>query len=176
MECLAALLAEVKASQEVMQAGQKEIKRDVETSQEEIRTVLALQRSQQQVKEDLKAEVTSSHLDIRTVLEEIQRVREEMVARLNTQADLVLLMKEVSANLACVDKAFQKMEERQKVFTSLHLLARENVDQGFSFEKCLHETHRGFEEPVEANCLDEECGKKMFRGKTMVMAKVWGEK
>ncbi|PKK30693.1 microtubule associated tumor suppressor 1, transcript variant X3 [Columba livia] len=162
MECLAALLAEVKASQEVMQAGQKEIKRDVETSQEEIRTVLALQRSQQQVKEDLKAEVTSSHLDIRTVLEEIQRVREEMVARLNTQADLVLLMKEVSANLACVDKAFQKMEERQKVFTSLHLLARENVDQGFSFEKCLHETHRGFEEPVEANCLDEECGKKMF--------------
>ncbi|XP_065489294.1 microtubule-associated tumor suppressor 1 isoform X4 [Caloenas nicobarica] len=163
MECLAALLAEVKASQEAMQAGQKEIKHDVETSQEEIRTVLALQKSQQQVKEDLKAEVKSSHLDIRTVLEEIQRVREEMVARLNTQADLVLLIKEVSANLTCVDKAFQKMEERQKVFTSLHLPTRENVDQGFFFEKCLHETHRGFEEPVDANCLDEECEKKVFR-------------
>ncbi|XP_066041932.1 microtubule-associated tumor suppressor 1 isoform X3 [Chamaea fasciata] len=156
MECIAALLAEVKASQEAMQAGQKALKHDVETSQKEIRTVLALQRSQQQVKEDLKAEVKSSHLDIRTVLEEIQRVREEMEARLNTQADLVLLIKEVSTNLTCVDKAFQKMEERQKVFTSLHLPTRENAEQGFFFEKCLHQTHMGFERPVEANSLDEE--------------------
>ncbi|XP_009980237.1 PREDICTED: microtubule-associated tumor suppressor 1 isoform X2 [Tauraco erythrolophus] len=163
MECLAALLAEVKAGQEAMQAGQKELKRDVETSQKEIRTVLALQRSQQQVKEDLKAEVKSSHLDIRTVLEEIQRVREEMEARLNTQADLVLLIKEVSTNLTCVDKAFQKMEERQKVFTSLHLPTKENAEQGFSFEKGLHETHMGFEKPVEANSLDEECEKKVLR-------------
>ncbi|XP_010568349.1 PREDICTED: microtubule-associated tumor suppressor 1 isoform X2 [Haliaeetus leucocephalus] len=163
MECLAALLAEVKASQEAMQAGQKELKHDVEISQKEIRTVLALQRSQQQVKEDLKAEVKSSHLDIRTVLEEIQRVREEMEARLNTQADLVLLIKEVSTNLTCVDKAFQKMEERQKVFTSLHLPTRENVERGFFFEKCLHKTHMGFEKPVEVNSLDEECEKKVLR-------------
>ncbi|XP_057238278.1 microtubule-associated tumor suppressor 1 isoform X5 [Malurus melanocephalus] len=162
MECIAALLAEVKASQEAMQAGQKALKHDVETSQKEIRTVLALQRSQQQVKEDLKAEVKSSHLDIRTVLEEIQRVREEMEARLNTQADLVLLIKEVSTNLTCVDKAFQKMEERQKVFTSLHLPTRENVEQGFFFEKCLHQTHMGFERPVEANNLDEECEKTVL--------------
>ncbi|XP_074444283.1 microtubule-associated tumor suppressor 1 isoform X2 [Larus michahellis] len=163
MECLAALLAEVKASQEAMEAGQKELKHDVETSQKEIRRVLALQRSQQQVKEDLKAEVKSSHLDIRTVLEEIQRVREEMEARLNTQADLVLLIKEVSTNLTCVDKAFQKMEERHRVFTSLHLPTRENVEQGFFFEKCLHKTHTGFEKPVEANSLDEECEKKVLR-------------
>ncbi|KAJ7417654.1 Microtubule-associated tumor suppressor 1 like protein [Pitangus sulphuratus] len=162
MECIAALLAEVKASQEAMQAGQKELKHDMETSQKEIRTVLALQRSQQQVKEDLKAEMKSSHLDIRTVLEEIQRVREEMEARLNTQADLVLLIKEVSTNLTCVDKAFQKMEERQKVFTSLYLPTRENVEQGFFFEKCLHQTHMGFENPVEANSLDEECEKKVL--------------
>ncbi|XP_041909559.1 microtubule-associated tumor suppressor 1 isoform X4 [Corvus hawaiiensis] len=162
MECIAALLAEVKASQEAMQAGQKALKHDVETSQKEIRTVLALQRSQQQVKEDLKAEVKSSHLDIRAVLEEIQRVREEMEARLNTQADLVLLIKEVSTNLTCVDKAFQKMEEREKVFTSLHLPTRENVEQGFFFEKCLHQTHMGFERPVEANNLDEECEKKVL--------------
>ncbi|XP_008639665.1 microtubule-associated tumor suppressor 1 isoform X4 [Corvus cornix cornix] len=162
MECIAALLAEVKASQEAMQAGQKALKHDVETSQKEIRTVLALQRSQQQVKEDLKAEVKSSHLDIRAVLEEIQRVREEMEARLNTQADLVLLIKEVSTNLTCVDKAFQKMEEREKVFTSLRLPTRENVEQGFFFEKCLHQTHMGFERPVEANNLDEECEKKVL--------------
>ncbi|XP_053832731.1 microtubule-associated tumor suppressor 1 isoform X3 [Vidua macroura] len=162
MECIAALLAEVKASQEAMQAGQKALKHDVETSQKEIRTVLALQRSQQQVKEDLKAEMKSSHLDIRTVLEEIQRVRQEMEARLNTQADLVLLIKEVSTNLTCVDKAFQKMEERQKVFTSLHLPTRENVEQGFFFEKCLHQTHVGFERPVEANSLDDECEKKVL--------------
>ncbi|XP_032854897.1 microtubule-associated tumor suppressor 1 isoform X4 [Tyto alba] len=161
MECLAALLAEVKASQEAMQAGQKELKHHVEASQKEIRTVLALQRSQQQVKEDLKAEVKSSHLDIRTVLEEIQRVREEMEARLNTQADLVLLIKEVSTNLTCVDKAFQRMEERQKVFTSLHLPTRENVEQGFLFEKCIHKA-RSFEKPVEANSLDEECEKKVL--------------
>ncbi|XP_023780890.1 microtubule-associated tumor suppressor 1 isoform X3 [Cyanistes caeruleus] len=159
MECITALLAEVKATQEAMQAGQNALKHDVETSQKEIRTVLAMQRSQQQVKEDIKAEVKSSHLDIRTVLEEIQRVREEMEARLNTQADLVLLIKEVSTNLTCVDKAFQKMEERQKVFTSLHLPTRENVEQGFFFEKCLHQMHMGFERPVEANNLDEECEK-----------------
>ncbi|XP_063258110.1 microtubule-associated tumor suppressor 1 isoform X3 [Prinia subflava] len=145
-----------------MQAGQKALKHDVETSQKEIRTVLALQRSQQQVKEDLKAEVKSSHLDIRTVLEEIQRVREEMEARLNTQADLVLLIKEVSTNLTCVDKAFQKMEERQKVFTSLHLSTRENAEQGFCFEKCLHQTYMGSERPMEANSLDEECEKKVL--------------
>lgn len=175
MECIAALLAEVKASQEAMQAGQKALKHDVETSQKEIRTVLALQRSQQQVKEDLKAEVKSSHLDIRTVLEEIQRVREEMEARLNTQADLVLLIKEVSTNLTCVDKAFQKMEERQKVFTSLHLPTRENVEQGFFFEKCLHQTHMGFERPVEANYLDEECEKKVLGGKTIVTVSVGRE-
>ncbi|XP_068870077.1 microtubule-associated tumor suppressor 1 isoform X5 [Aphelocoma coerulescens] len=162
MECIAALLAEVKASQEAMQAGQKALKHDVETSQKEIRTVLALQRSQQQVKEDLKAEVKSSHLDIRAVLEEVQRVREEMEARLNTQADLVLLIKEVSTNLTCVDKAFQKMEEREKVFTSLNLPTRENVEQGFFFEKCLHQTRMGFERPVEANNLDEECEKKVL--------------
>ncbi|XP_069712070.1 microtubule-associated tumor suppressor 1 homolog isoform X1 [Phaenicophaeus curvirostris] len=163
MACLAALLAEVKASQEAMHAEQKELKHDVETSQKEIRTMLALQRSQQQVKEDLKAEVKSSHMDIRTVLEEIQRVREEMEVRLNTQADLVLLIKEVSTNLMCVDKAFQKMEERQKVFTSLHLPTREDAEQGFFFEKCLHKTHMGFEKPVEANKLDEECEKEVLR-------------
>ncbi|XP_066173025.1 microtubule-associated tumor suppressor 1 isoform X1 [Sylvia atricapilla] len=156
MEYIAALLAEVRAGQEAMQAGQKELKHDVETSQKEIRTVLALQRSQQQVKEDLKAEMKSSHLDIRAVLEEIQRVREEMEARLNTQADLVLLIKEVSTNLTCVDKAFQKMEERQRVFTSLHLPTRENAEQGLLFEKCLPQTHTGFERLVEANSLDEE--------------------
>lgn len=175
MECIAALLAEVKASQEAMQAGQKALKHDVETSQKEIRTVLALQRSQQQVKEDLKAEVKSSHLDIRTVLEEIQRVREEMEARLNTQADLVLLIKEVSTNLTCVDKAFQKMEERQKVFTSLHLPITENVEQEFFFEKCLHPTHVGFERPVEANSLDDECEKTVLGGKTIVTVGVGRE-
>lgn len=166
MEFLAALLAEIKASQEAMRAGQRELKHDMETSQKEIGTVLALQRSQLQVKEDLKAEVKSSHLDIRTVLEEIRRVREEMEARLNTQADLVLLIKEMSTNLMCVDKAFQKMEERHKVFTSLHLPTRENTEQGFFFEKCLHKTHVGFEKPIEANSLDEECEKKVLRGKT----------
>ncbi|XP_009077038.1 PREDICTED: uncharacterized protein LOC103806116, partial [Acanthisitta chloris] len=162
MECITTLLAEVKASQDAMQAGQKELKHDVETSQKELRTVLALQRSQQQVKEDLKAEVKSCHLDIRTVLEQIQQVREEMEARLNTQADLVLLIKEVSANLTCVDKAFQKMEERQKVFTSLHLPTRENVEQGFFFERCLHQTHVAFEKPVGTNSLDEECEKNVL--------------
>jgi len=176
MECLAALLAEVRASQEAMQAAQEELKHGVETSRKEIGTVLALQRSQQQVKEDLEAQVKASHVDIRTVLEEIQRVREEMEARLNTQADLVLLIKEVSTNLTSVDKAFQKMEERQKVFTSLRLPARENVEQGFFFEKRLHETHVGFEKPVEANGLDEECEKKVLRGKTLVTTEVWGEK
>lgn len=35
MECIAALLAEVKASQEAMQAEQKALKHDVETSQKE---------------------------------------------------------------------------------------------------------------------------------------------
>lgn len=175
MECIAALLAEVRASQEAMQAGQKALKHDVETSQKEIRTVLAMQRSQQQVKEDLKAEVKSSHLDIRTVLEEIQRVREEMEARLNTQADLVLLIKEVSTNLTCVDKAFRKMEERQKVFTSLHLPTRENAEQGFFFEKCLHQTHMGFERPMEANSLDEECEKKVLGGKIVVTVSVGRE-
>lgn len=173
MECITALLAEVKASQEAMQAGQKALKHDVETSQREIRTVLALQRSQQQVKEDLKAEVKSSHLDIRTVLEEIQRVREEMEARLYTQADLVLLIKEVSTNLTCVDKAFQKMEERQKVFTSLHIPMRENAEQGFFFEKKT-QTHMGFERPVEANCLDEE-HEKVLGGKTIVTVSVGRE-
>ncbi|XP_032042925.1 microtubule-associated tumor suppressor 1 isoform X1 [Aythya fuligula] len=163
MECLAALLAEVRASQEAMEAGQKELKRDMETSQKEIRTVLALQRSQQQVKEELKAEVKSSHLDIRNVLEEIQRVREEMEARLNTQADLVLLIKEVSTNLTCVDKAFQKMEERQKVLTSLHLPTREDIEHGFFFEKCLHKMHVNFQKPVEANGLDEEHGNMVLR-------------
>lgn len=169
MECLAALLAEVRASQEAMEAGQKELKRDMETSQKEIRTVLALQRSQQQVKEELKAEVKSSHLDIRNVLEEIQRVREEMEARLNTQADLVLLIKEVSTNLTCVDKAFQKMEERQKVLTSLHLPTREDIEHGFFFENCLHKMHVNFQKPVEANGLDEEHGNMVVRGKTMVI-------
>jgi len=172
MECFAALLAEVKACQESMEAGQKELKHAMETSQKEIRTVLALQRSQQQVKEELKAEMKSSHLDIRNVLEEIQRIREELEARLNTQADLVLLIKEVSTNLVCVDKAFQKMEERQEGFTSLHLPTKENVERGFFFEKCLHKTHLSFQKPLETDSLEEEPEKKVLSGKTMVIAKV----
>ncbi|OXB64497.1 hypothetical protein ASZ78_005153 [Callipepla squamata] len=162
MECFAALLAEVKACQKSMEAGQKELKHDMETSQKEIRTVLALQRSQQQVKEELKAEMKSSHLDIINVLEEIQRVREEMEARLNTQADLVLLIKEVSSNLICVDKAFQKMEERQEGFTSLLLPTKENIERGLFFEKYLCKTHLSFQKPVEAGSLEEESEKKVL--------------
>nr|XP_005282127.1 microtubule-associated tumor suppressor 1 isoform X7 [Chrysemys picta bellii] len=155
------MMAEIKASQEAMKAGQKELRNGMEISQKEIRTVLDAQRSQQQMKDDFKAEIKSSQLELKTVVEEIQTVRKEMEVQLNAQADLVYLIEGISSNLTNVVKVFQKMEKSQKALTSLDLANREDQKQGLKDNnECLNE-EVSLQTTLEANSLMKEHEKRM---------------
>ncbi|KAJ6668608.1 hypothetical protein lerEdw1_012090 [Lerista edwardsae] len=132
MESLAINLGEMKANQEATQMEQLS---SMVESREGIGTSLDFQKIQQAIKDDLAAEIRSSHLEIKCVLQEIKKAWVEMEIRLNTQADLLTLMKDVSHSLTNI-KVFQTMQKSQEMPTTLNCVAGDVQERIF---QCLDE-------------------------------------
>ncbi|KAF7248840.1 hypothetical protein EYD10_05643 [Varanus komodoensis] len=127
MDGLAAIIGESAVNQERTNVEQTELNILVE-SKKGFGTTLDLQKIQKAIKEDLAAEIKSSQLEIKCVLEEIKEKWMEMEIRLKTQADLLMLMKEISYNLSNI-KVFQTV----KMPASLNCVAGDVQDCTFQF-------------------------------------------
>lgn len=124
-----AVLGEAESNREVASAEPKELSHR-EDDKKGIVTALDLQKMQKSFKDDLAAEFKSSQLEIKRVLEEVKTAWMEMEVRLNTQADLVTLMKELSHSLTNI-KVFQKMAKCQKAPASLNGVTGDDGEQTY---------------------------------------------
>uniref|UniRef100_A0ACB8E751 Uncharacterized protein n=1 Tax=Sphaerodactylus townsendi TaxID=933632 RepID=A0ACB8E751_9SAUR len=158
MESLAVILGKISTNQEVMYAEQRKCN-GIEESKEETGAILALQKFQKEMKEDLAAEINSSQLEIKCVLQEIKEAWMEMELRLNTQANLVTLMKEVCHKLSSI-KVLQNMPE-----SHWNCVAEDGEQQAFQYldEKVgsIHKWEYNGVSKEDYNNVDIE-GKSLF--------------
>lgn len=157
IESLAINLGKMKTNQEVTQTEQLS---NMVESREGIGTALDFQKIQQAIKDDLAAEIRSSQLEIKCVLQEIKKAWVEMEIRLNTQADLLTLMKDVSHSLTNT-KVFQKSQEMP---ITLNSVAGDVQEQKF---QSLDEEF-GSIDKWETRSLSDGNGQTVALGKTQL--------
>ncbi|XP_034298840.1 microtubule-associated tumor suppressor 1 isoform X4 [Pantherophis guttatus] len=125
MDDLAVTFRGTQTNQELYKAEQKEFNTMIESRRGMV-TTFDLQEIQQSIKEEIR----SGQLEMKCALEEIKRAWMEMEIRLNTQADLVTLMKDMSQNLTNI-KVFQTTVKSQNIPDNLISVAGDDQDQIF---------------------------------------------
>lgn len=125
MDDLAVTFRGTQTKEELYKAGQKEFNTMIESRRGMV-TTFDLQEIQQSIKEEIR----SGQLEMKYALEEIKEAWMKMEIRLNTQADLVTLMKDMSQNLINI-KVFQTAVKSQNIPANLISVPGDDQDQIF---------------------------------------------